>query len=240
MKMNSKYEYIYNLILDKIRNGFFKEGDTLPSEYTLMKEYNASRDTIRKSLQLLSNNGYIQKSKGKGSIIINSDIYNFEFNGIYSFKEVASKIYGKKVETIVHKCEYKKADNFIKKVLKLNDDNDMIWYIERVRNIDNEKIILDIDFINSYIIKTLDEKIVSNSLYEYIENELNLKISYAERNIFCTFPTDYERSLLDINNYNMLITVESKTFLSDTRLFQYTLSNHRPDKFRFKDFARRR
>lgn len=44
---------------------------------------------------------------------------------------------------------------------------------------------------------------------------------------------------MDLKNYDMLINIASFVFLEDTTLFQYTLSRHRPDKFRFSDFARR-
>ncbi|MDA0094885.1 trehalose operon repressor [Brachyspira hyodysenteriae] len=208
--MASKYEEIYNSLLDKIRFGYYKKGDILPSEYDLMKEYDASRDTIRKSLQLLSNNGCIQKHKGKGSIVINSNIYNFEFGGIFSFKEVASKMYGK-VETIVHRCECIKPDSLVKTALKLNDD-DKVWAIERIRNIDGENIILDIDFINASIIPFIDENILKDSLYEHIEKNLQLKISYAEREISCEKINNNDKKLLDLKDYDMIINVESKTF----------------------------
>ncbi|WP_295297116.1 trehalose operon repressor [uncultured Brachyspira sp.] len=236
--MSAKYEEIYNSLLDKIKFGDYKKGDILPSEYELMKEYDASRDTIRKSLQLLSNNGCIQKHKGKGSIVINSNIYNFEFGGIFSFKEVASKMYGKKVKTIVNRCECIKPEALVKKALKLND-NDKVWAIERIRNIDGENIILDIDFINASIIPFIDENILKDSLYEHIENNLQLKISYAEREISCEKINSNDKKLLDLKGYNMIINVASRTFLSDTRVFQITSARHRPDKFKFRDFARR-
>lgn len=236
--MSAKYEEIYNSLLDKIKFGHYKKGDILPSEYELMKEYDASRDTIRKSLQLLSNNGCIQKHKGKGSIVINSNIYNFEFGGIFSFKEVASKMYGKKVKTIVNRYECIKPEALVKKALKLND-NDKVWAIERIRNIDGENIILDIDFINASIIPFIDENILKDSLYEHIENNLQLKISYAEREISCEKINDNDKKLLDLKDYDMVINVASRTFLSDTRVFQITSARHRPDKFKFRDFARR-
>lgn len=235
--MASKYEEIYNSLLDKIKSGYFKKGDILPSEYDLMKEYDASRDTIRKSLQLLSNKGCIQKHKGKGSIVINSNIYNFEFGKILTFKEVSSKLHSK-VKTKVQRCECIKPDSFIKNALMLNDDEN-VWAIERIRNIDGENIILDIDFINASIIPIVNEKILKNSLYEYIENDLNLKISYAEREISCEKANDNDKKLLDLKDYDMIINVESKVFLSDTRVFQLSSGRHRPDKFKFKDFARR-
>lgn len=39
--------------------------------------------------------------------------------------------------------------------------------------------------------------------------------------------------------FDMVVVVRSYTYLDDNRLFQYTISKHRPDKFVFIDFARR-
>ena len=51
----------------------------LNSEFDLQNKYQASRDTIRKAL-LLSQNGYIQKSQGKGSIVLDINRFNFPVN----------------------------------------------------------------------------------------------------------------------------------------------------------------
>lgn len=63
--MESKYLTIYNEISNRIENNKIQSGEKLSSENEMMKEYNVSRDTIRKALNLLESNGYIQKWKVK-------------------------------------------------------------------------------------------------------------------------------------------------------------------------------
>ena len=82
-------------------------------------------------LLLLSQNGYIQKSQGKSSIVLDINRFNFPVSGLTSFKEIASDIKGK-VETIVHTCECIEPDEEIKKLLMLKSGT-KVWYIERVR-----------------------------------------------------------------------------------------------------------
>lgn len=48
-----------------IENNKIKAGEKLPSEFDLQNKYQASRDTIRKALLLLSQNGYIQNHREK-------------------------------------------------------------------------------------------------------------------------------------------------------------------------------
>ena len=42
-----------------------------------------------------------------------------------------------------------------------------------------------------------------------------------------------------MKDYDLVVCVKSYTYLEDATLFQYTIAKHRPDKFRFVDFARR-
>lgn len=64
--MMSKYEQIYTEISNSIDNRQLKEGCKIPSETELMKQYEASRGTVRKAVDLLQERGYVQKIHGKG------------------------------------------------------------------------------------------------------------------------------------------------------------------------------
>ncbi|PKM60131.1 MAG: GntR family transcriptional regulator [Firmicutes bacterium HGW-Firmicutes-4] len=76
------YLAIVASLKDKILKSKLKPGDMLNSETALMNEYSASRMTIRKSLSLLSNEGYIYSVPGKGNFVCKPevDIFQFKFN----------------------------------------------------------------------------------------------------------------------------------------------------------------
>jgi len=232
----SKYQLIYRELLEKIKNHEIKANSYLPSEGELMKIYDASRDTIRKSLNLLVQNGYIIKEKGKGSRVIDLNIINFPVSGVTSFKELEKTFHGD-VETIVYVFFEEEVNEYLKKHLYMEKGH--IYHIERVRKIDGEKVILDIDYLNAQIITGLTIEHARNSLYEYIEKQLGLKISFAKKEITVVKATKEEKELLDLGEYDLLVCVKSYTYLEDATLFQYTISKHRPDKFKFVDFARR-
>ena len=48
-----------------------------------------------------------------------------------------------------------------------------------------------------------------------------------------------DKTLLDIEGFQHIVVIKNYVYLEDATLFQYTESRHRPDKFRFVDFARR-
>ncbi|MCY6355184.1 trehalose operon repressor [Clostridium sp. ZS2-4] len=236
--MNSKYLSIYNEIINEIKNGKIKPGVKLSSENDLMQEYNVSRDTVRKALNLLEQDGYIQKIKGKGSFVLDINKFDFPVSGLVSFKELSEKM-GEKSKTILQELELIKPDKFLMKQLNVSK-KDQIWKVIRVREISNERIILDKDFINTSFVPLLTKDICEDSIYEYIEKELGLEISFAKKEIIVEQATEEDKELLDLKNYSMIVVVKNHVYLNDASLFQYTESRHRPDKFRFVDFARRK
>ena len=114
-----------------------------------------------------------------------------------------------------------------------------VYKVVRVREIEKEKIILDTDYLKADVVEGLKKEHAQNSLYEYIEKDLGLSVSFARKEITVIPATKEEKQLLDMKDYDLLVCVRSFTYLEDATLFEYTVSKHRPDKFRFVDFARR-
>lgn len=208
----------------------------MPSESELMKIYDASRDTVRKALNLLLNDGYIQKNKGKGSVVLDINRIAFPVSGVTSFKEFTKTLHGE-VKTIVTLFSEEKLDEEIQKALYVKEG--LVYHVKRIREIEGEKIILDEDYLIKDIVNGLSYQDAENSLYEYIEKKLGLKISFARKEITVVKATEEEKQLLDMLDYDLLVCVKSYVYLEDATLFQYTISKHRPDKFRFVDFARK-
>lgn len=234
--MVHKYHKIYDELLNKILSHAIQAGELLPSEHELMKQYGASRDTIRKSLNLLLQNGYIQKVAGKGSLVLDSKRIAFPVSGITSFQELKETMQGK-VETQVYNLKQYPATEYLLEELHMSEGN--IWEVVRIRSIQDEKVIVDTSYFNGNIVNDIPMEVAEHSLYEYFENELNLKISFSRKEITVIPATKEEQAILDMHEFNLLVCVKSYTYLEDATLFEFTLSKHRPDKFRFVDFARR-
>ena len=233
--MNSKYFTLYNKIVEEIENGTLDHGSKLPSESDYMEKFNISRDTVRKALNMLEQNGYINKVKGKGSFVLDINRHNFSVSGLISFKEMSEKM-GEKTRTYVKELELIDGDDFLRK--KLNTE-DKIWKVFRVREIGNKKIILDKDYLNSTYVNELTKEICEDSIYNYLENVLGLKIGFAKKEITVQPCSDEDRKYLNVKGFDMMVVVDTVVYLQDGTLFQYTQSRHRPDKFKFVDFARR-
>ncbi|RAI80663.1 GntR family transcriptional regulator [Macrococcoides goetzii] len=66
----AKYQKIANLIKQSILNNEYKIGDMLPFENQLQDNFKVSRHTVREAINVLVNEGYVQKKKGVGTFVI--------------------------------------------------------------------------------------------------------------------------------------------------------------------------
>ncbi|MGI6511432.1 MAG: GntR family transcriptional regulator [Catenisphaera adipataccumulans] len=66
----TKFIEIYHRLANDIRQNLYVPYTYLPAENELMKQFDVSRDTVRKALGLLAEKGYIQKRRGKGSMVL--------------------------------------------------------------------------------------------------------------------------------------------------------------------------
>lgn len=235
--MKNKYVEIYYKIVKDIQKGEYSSGDTLLSEHELSRHFETSRETIRKALNLLSQNGYIQKVRGKGSVVLDRDKFEFPVSGLTSFKELSERL-GQSFRTHVHELTLSKGKAEVCTQLNCNPSS-LLWKVVRSREIGGERIILDKDYIRQDIVPDLTKDIAKISLYDYIENDLGLEISFAKKEIVIETVTEEDQEFLDLNGHPHVVVIRSYVYLADTTAFQFTESRHRPDKFQFVDFARR-
>lgn len=237
MMRKNKFQEIYQELSSQIQEGMLRANTQLPSEHELADRYDTSRETVRKALNLLSQNGFIQKIRGKGSIVLETNKFSFPVSGLVSFQEL-SKSMGKSSMTTVHDFGLIEPDPFLQQQLQADSD-ELVWKVLRSRQIDGENIILDKDYFLKKYVPKLSKEIAEKSIYAYLENELGLKISFAKKEIVVVDCTDEDKRLLDLGNFQHIVVVKNYVYLDDASLFQYTESRHRLDKFRFVDFARR-
>lgn len=64
------YKKIYDDLLEAIEKGIYPPGSKLPSEKELMEQYNVSRITSKKALEMLADRNIIVRMPGKGSFVL--------------------------------------------------------------------------------------------------------------------------------------------------------------------------
>jgi DNA-binding GntR family transcriptional regulator len=63
------YSQLANILRRQIAEGFFRPGDQLPSEAQLCRQYGISPMTVRRSINLLSDQGVVSTAQGRGTFV---------------------------------------------------------------------------------------------------------------------------------------------------------------------------
>ncbi|MFV9510600.1 trehalose operon repressor [Tepidibacillus sp. LV47] len=236
--MHRRYLEIYEEIKNAILAGTYRPGEKLPSEHEFCQKYRVSRGTIRRALELLAEEGFVHSLHGKGVFVLDKHPITFSFGGLVSFKE-ASEGNNQPFQTYVPKFEEIIIDQSLHKKTNLPIGEEA-YHIYRVRELAGEKIIFDVNYFLKKYVSDLTEEIARVSIYDYIENILQLKIGFAKRIIQVEPVTIKDKEHLDLKGFNLVVVVKNFVHFQDGTQFEYTESRHRPDRFVFSDFARRR
>ena len=237
--MASKYVQVYTDLKNRIESQALETGQALPAEGELMDYYQVSRDTVRKALGILENQGYIQKARGKVATVAGKKGYTFPFEKLASFKELNAHL-NRQTQTEVENLEILSDTARIAELFgEAGDGEEEAYDLLRVRRIEGERVIMDHDYFRRSIVPNLPLRACRDSVYEYLEKEQGLKIGYATKEISVQNAGEIDRRYLELGSYDLVVVVVGYTYTLDGRVFQYTESRHRPDHFRFVGVAQR-
>lgn len=234
----SKYKKVYADIKEKIEQNIWQANQEMPTENELMEIYSYSKDTIRKALSLLEMDGYIQKRQGRNSIILDHNLVRKPFVSELKTVSELNRSAHHQVQTELTNLYIVQGQAEVMKELEVDEKTDL-YRVSRVRTIDGERLEYEISYFDRRIVPYLSKEIAEKSIYQYLENDLGLEISHSRREISFRFATEEEKSLLDLADYDMVVSVTSTTYLADGRPFQYGTITYRPDKVTFVSMAKR-
>lgn len=68
--MVNKFRDIYDTLKNEINEGLYNDAMVLPTEMALIERFGTSRNTVRRAIQLLNEDGLVYSVKGRGVVIL--------------------------------------------------------------------------------------------------------------------------------------------------------------------------
>lgn len=234
------FQTIYKDLKSKIENQLYPFQQLIPSENILADSYKCSRNTVRRAISMLVEEGYVQSMHGIGVRVIYQPVHqtSFKIGGIESFKESAIRNQLKYTTKVVLFTELI-ADERIREKTGFEEGTEL-YYIQRVRYLDGKALIFDINTFLKSAVPGLTRQIARQSIYDYIENTLAMTIVTSKRIMTVERVTELDEKYLELNDFNCLAVISSQTYNAEGQMFEYTQSRHRPDYFSFQDTATRK
>ncbi|NLZ48438.1 MAG: GntR family transcriptional regulator [Clostridiales bacterium] len=230
----TKYNEIANYIKNKIISGEYKANDKLPFEKEMCEKFNASKMTVKKALDLLVLEGLIVKRRGSGTFV--KDISEEQIEDLTiknQFTGLTASNEGHKVESLILDFKIISADEIIAQNLKIEKE-DFVYLIHRVRYIDEEPTVIEKTYMPLYLFPNIKKSDVEGSIYSYIEDKMGYKIQSSHSTVRARKSEQLDREYLKLKIDEPIIEVERIGYLDNGKVFEYSFSRHRYDKFEFK------
>jgi GntR family transcriptional regulator len=231
------YQVIENHIKEKISNNEFKHGDMIHSENDLKEMFNVSRMTVRQAINNLVNEGLLYTHKGKGTFVNNLKIEK-KIQGLLGFSE-EMKLMNRKVSNRLISFNIIKASKEIGEKLFI-DEGDEVYLIERIRYGDKIPVLFEKLYLPRKIFKTIDATIMNSSFYNFVEEELNYRISHCIQTVEAKSSDKAISEYLEIPKLSAVLYLTRNTFLDRGFPFEYVQSYYRADQYRFIQQADRK
>lgn len=232
-----KYEKIAFDIKEDILSEKYKPNEQLPFEKELCEKYNVSKMTVKKALDLLVNDGLIIKRRGSGTFV--KDITEKEIQRIIEKKQfsgLTTTSIGHKVTSKVLEFKIINATKEIADILKIEED-EFIYFVHRVRYVDDKAVVIEKTYIPLNLIPGMKLADVKKSIYGYIKDKLGLNIQSAHSTVRAMKSNELDRKYLNLEKDEPILEVERVAYLDNGKVFEYSFSRHRYDKFEFKSIT---
>lgn len=220
------YKKIAAEITHRIHDGEYPSRSFLPSENELAREFDVTRTTIRKALNILKQQGTIESFQGKG-YMVKSLYWEQSLLYFYSFgRNIADKSGHPKTKVISHQKIEGLKD--VKEFEKMQ-----LWEITRLRIMDNVPLILETSYLPVQILPEITpESLKQDSLYNLIANN-KVQIVNAKEYLEPVIPSIQAQQLLEVESNNPLFQTLRYTYDSNKQLVELRESLIRGDHFRF-------
>ncbi|CAM3113367.1 GntR family transcriptional regulator [Leuconostoc rapi] len=225
----SLYQQIAKKIRQKIENGDYQPGEALPRQAELANEFNTSRVTIQKSLDMLFNDNLIIRRQGSGTFV--SPTYSSALDIISSQYGGTTQLFSGKAKVSTKVLHFEIRLPTPEESKKLNTSETVpVYDIYRLRFLDNEPYELTKSIMPLSVITNLTEEVATGSIFSFIKNELHLEIGSAVRRISADKANNDDVSYLNCRNDDPVLQVSQTISLTDGRIFEYSHTRHRYDK----------
>lgn len=221
------YYQLYNILFQDISNGVYKVGDLIPSETELVSIHKISRATVRKAMELLVDNGLIERQRGIGSVVVS----NRPVTALSHVSSYLKKLKGDPTTPIkqVISSKVAPASLVVSEALNL-PENTLVFTLDRVRKSGDITYYSESVFLEaSYVPDAEYRDFSTESLRAFYLNVRHIEFTSANQQIFAEAADEHTAQLLDIAVDSPVLAIYRVTYDKDNIPREYLVARYRPE-----------
>jgi GntR family transcriptional regulator len=242
------YQIVVESILNEISTGQLSADQRLPSENELCQIYSVGRNTIRRAISELVNDGVLRTVPGVGTFVVDNRLEKTA-EYLYGFTQ-EMRMLGRMVKSQVLEASLIPADAFLSRRLQIQLGAEVV-FLNRIRLMDDEPTAIERSYLPHELCPgILEYDFSSTSLYEILSSVYDKRPDHAEQVIEASLATPEVCHLLGLTPPAVVFVFRRETRMASGRVVEYVDSEVRADRFRFytnlrlnssmEDFAFRR
>lgn len=214
-----KYISVANSLKEYIEHSNLKQGDRLPNVLTLADDYNTSKTTIVKALEILKADGLIYQVQGSGNyarLPKRTGYINFQSNLGFTTNLHEENLSSQSVSVTSIAADTELAEQLQCAI------GTPIYHVERTRTMDGKILCLENSFFNANLIKYLNQEIAEGSIFKYLTDVLDISIGFSDKFFKVRELTNYEAGKLALTAGQPTLDAHEVFFTNDGIPFDYS------------------
>lgn len=218
-----------------VEAGEFAEGDALPSESTLNRQFGVSRTTARAALDHLENEGLIVRGSGRGSIVLPPKVSQ-PLNVLASFTE-DMQARGLRPTSRTAAIRVVRANVEVATALEVVRSTPVVM-IQRLLCADERPIAFAVSWLAPGVLRNRKrpraEDLDGGSLYEWLERECGARIAIGTEFIEAEVADRELADRVGIPPGHPLIVIRRTSRTAAGTVVEYVVTRYRADRYRLQ------
>jgi GntR family transcriptional regulator len=204
------YHQLKKHLVESIENGDYRIGDAIPPEMYFVSQFSLSRATVRRAMQEMEKDGYINRAAGRGTFVIRNNVSR-GLNRLTSFTEDMHER-GHSVTSRILKYENITPPPRVSDMLS-SKSNEPLLYVYRLRYADQSPIAINLSYLKLPDNVTISEEELKNtqSLWTLLENK-GIPLIEADKTIEALPANKEHADLLNLPIGASLLVVEGVAY----------------------------
>ena len=229
------YHRLQVILRDRIATGAYREGDALPSEAELTKEFGVSRITAKRALDELSTEGLVERARGRGTTVIRgaaSGVGGPIIASIDGLLENLSAI-GREGSVELLEFGYLPAPHHVASRIGISEGA-IVQRAVRVRYVGGAPMSQSTSFVVEAVGRSFDERALAATPLIELLARAGVAIGSAEQSITAILADSIVAPRLQVAVGSPLILIKRVLLDADDTPVEYLEALYRPDRFEYR------
>lgn len=194
------WSQLYNIIREKIEKEEYKVGDSISPEMQLIEQYGVSRITVRQALDRLMQDGYIDRRRGKGTIVIRKkgEVSTVMKSSFTQLEEI-----GEKAEKQLLEVKVVQAPKEVAELFGISEDDNVLVMI-RVIKVEKKIVTLFHNYISPVVPLNVKDNF-TGSFYKLLESK-GYKVTSGKEIISAIISNKEDKEFFEIKETKAILT----------------------------------